>query len=116
MEEEPHRLISKLGAARDKQKARPWPLRVLVVLAGATVLLTGLAMLVLPGPAFAVIPLGLFVLALEFVWAEQALAAALKQAGKAKQATRQSGLIRKLLVAAACLLALAGAAAWAFLG
>ena len=114
MEEEPHRLISKLGAARDKQKARPWPLRVLVVLAGATVLLTGLAMLVLPGPAFAVIPLGLFVLALEFVWA--ALAAALKQAGKAKQATRQSGLIRKLLVAAACLLALAGAAAWAFLG
>ena len=36
---------------------------------GGTVLLVGVAMLVLPGPAFVVIPLGLAILATEFVWA-----------------------------------------------
>lgn len=36
---------------------------------GFTVLLVGVAMIVLPGPAFLVIPLGLAILATEFVWA-----------------------------------------------
>ena len=36
---------------------------------GASVVLVGVAMLVLPGPAIVVIPLGLGILALEFAWA-----------------------------------------------
>ena len=36
---------------------------------GGTVLLVGITMIVLPGPAFVVIPLGLAILATEFVWA-----------------------------------------------
>lgn len=43
--------------------------RIVVAVAGFTVLLIGLALLVLPGPAFIVIPLGLGILATEFVWA-----------------------------------------------
>ncbi len=36
-----------------------------------TVLLIGIALLVLPGPAFIVIPIGLAILATEFVWARR---------------------------------------------
>ena len=43
--------------------------RVSIVLVGGTVLLLGIAMIVAPGPAFIVIPLGLAVLGLEFAWA-----------------------------------------------
>ena len=40
-----------------------------VGLLGGTVLLIGIALIVLPGPAILVIPLGLTILALEFKWA-----------------------------------------------
>lgn len=116
MEPEQHKLIEKLASARDRHKSRWLPIRILSVAAGATVLLVGLVMLVAPGPAFAVIPLGLFILALEFVWAERALAAALRQADKAKQTARETSRAERLLLISACLLAFAGLAAWAFLG
>jgi tellurite resistance protein TerC len=40
---------------------------------GFTVLLIGVALLVLPGPAVVVIPTGLAILATEFVWARRLL-------------------------------------------
>jgi len=43
--------------------------RILVLMVGLTVLLIGVAMLVLPGPAVVVIPVGLAILATEFAWA-----------------------------------------------
>lgn len=45
--------------------------RVVVLLVGSTLLAIGVALLVLPGPAFLVIPLGLGVLAIEFAWARR---------------------------------------------
>jgi len=47
--------------------------RVIIALVGSTVLLIGVAMIVLPGPAFLVIPAGLGILALEFAWAREML-------------------------------------------
>jgi uncharacterized protein (TIGR02611 family) len=47
--------------------------RLIVAVVGFTVLLIGLAMIVLPGPAIVVIPLGLAILATEFVWARRLL-------------------------------------------
>jgi tellurite resistance protein TerC len=47
--------------------------RTVVAMIGFTVLLIGLAMVVLPGPAVVVIPLGLAILATEFVWAKRLL-------------------------------------------
>ena len=47
--------------------------RLIVIVAGSTVLLIGIAMIVLPGPAVIVIPVGLGVLATEFVWARKLL-------------------------------------------
>ena len=47
--------------------------RVIVLVVGGSVLVTGVAMIVLPGPAFVVIPAGLAILATEFVWARRLL-------------------------------------------
>ena len=47
----------------------PWARRIAVAVIGGTIVLVGIAMVVLPGPAIIVIPLGLGVLGLEFAWA-----------------------------------------------
>ena len=66
---------------------------------GFTVLLIGVAMLVLPGPAVVVVPIGLAILATEFVWARRMLNR-MKQAagrigsvfsGKAKDSQQRAG-------------------------
>lgn len=44
-----------------------------VAVVGSAVLLAGVALLVLPGPAFLVIPAGLAILATEFPWARRLL-------------------------------------------
>ncbi len=46
-----------------------WARRIVVALLGGSVVLVGIAMIVLPGPAIIVIPLGLGILGLEFAWA-----------------------------------------------
>ena len=43
--------------------------RIAIGIVGGSVLLVGVAMIVLPGPAFVVIPAGLAILSLEFAWA-----------------------------------------------
>ena len=48
--------------------------RLVILLLGTSVLLVGIAMIVLPGPALVVIPLGLAVLGIEFAWARRWLA------------------------------------------
>ena len=47
--------------------------KVFVAVTGFTILLVGIILIVLPGPATLVIPAGLAVLATEFVWAENLL-------------------------------------------
>lgn len=47
--------------------------KLVVLVLGGTVVLLGIALLVLPGPAFLVIPAGLAILATEFVWARRLL-------------------------------------------
>jgi tellurite resistance protein TerC len=45
--------------------------RAVVLLVGSSILLVGIAMILLPGPAIVVIPLGLAVLGIEFEWARR---------------------------------------------
>lgn len=47
----------------------PLARRIAVAVIGGSVVLLGMAMIVLPGPAIVVIPLGLGILGLEFAWA-----------------------------------------------
>ena len=43
--------------------------RIVIGVVGATVLLMGIVMIVTPGPALVVIPVGLAILSIEFTWA-----------------------------------------------
>ena len=63
--------------------------RFFIALIGGTVLLVGLALLVLPGPGLPVIAAALAILATEFFWARRALRNA---KGAVAKARRTSGL------------------------
>lgn len=66
-------------------KILPAPLRKLIIaIIGGTILLIGIALLVLPGPAFVVIPVGLAILATEFAWARRAVVRARGMVAKAR--------------------------------
>lgn len=61
---------------KNGMKQLTWLRRALVAVIGFTVLLIGGAMIVLPGPAIVFIPLGLGILATEFMWAKRLVARA----------------------------------------
>ena len=58
--------MNRLGLAN-----RPRVRKLIVAVIGSTVVLFGLALIVLPGPAVVVVPLGLALLATEFAWARR---------------------------------------------
>lgn len=60
------RWVERLGLTN-----RPRLRKMLVAVIGTTVLLFGLALIVLPGPAVVVVPVGLAILATEFAWARR---------------------------------------------
>lgn len=45
--------------------------RIVITVVGFTVLLIGIILVVFPGPAFIVIPIGLSILATEYAWAKK---------------------------------------------
>lgn len=47
--------------------------RLIIIVFGFTVLIAGVAMIMLPGPAVIVIPIGLTILATEYIWARKLL-------------------------------------------
>ena len=63
--------------------------RVIVAVIGATVLLLGVALIFLPGPAIVVIPAGLAILATEFAWAKRWLDRAKGWAAKGMNARKK---------------------------
>jgi uncharacterized protein (TIGR02611 family) len=62
--------------------------RVVILVLGTTILIVGIIMIVAPGPAILVIPLGLAVLATEFVWARRLL---IRYKGYADQLVKRVG-------------------------
>jgi uncharacterized protein (TIGR02611 family) len=108
------RLRARLAERRAEHLQRGRLYRLLVMVAGAMVTMAGLALLVLPGPAFVVIPIGLAMLALEFAWAERLLDRAIAHADVAQRKARATSTAQRLLavlaavaVAAAALVAVA---------
>jgi tellurite resistance protein TerC len=67
MKHDKHRWYSWLPNAPNLRVAK----RIVVAVIGGTVTLIGIVLIVLPGPAFIVIPIGLSILATEFVWAKR---------------------------------------------
>ncbi|HEY2782264.1 MAG TPA: PGPGW domain-containing protein [Steroidobacteraceae bacterium] len=60
-----------------------------VALAGGTVLLVGIALLILPGPGLPIVAAGIAILATEFLWARRALRNA---KGAVARVRRRSGI------------------------
>jgi len=60
------RWVNRLGLAN-----RPRVRKMIVAVIGSTIVLFGLALIVLSGPAMLVVPLGLALLATEFAWARR---------------------------------------------
>ncbi|MDB6121471.1 MAG: putative rane protein [Pedosphaera sp.] len=63
--------------------------KVIVAVFGGTVLLIGICLIILPGPAFIVIPAGLAILATEFVWAQRWLHKTRNLLRKAKRVVKR---------------------------
>jgi uncharacterized protein (TIGR02611 family) len=103
------KLVQKLEARRADHIQRGLFYRILFAVAGVTVLLAGLVMLVTPGPAFVLIPIGLAMLSLEFVWAERMLDGALDRAQIAKEKAAETTLRQRIIGIVAGVLAFAAA-------
>jgi tellurite resistance protein TerC len=76
--------MARLGLA-DKPRVR----KLIVAVIGSTIVLFGFVLLVLPGPAVLVIPLGLAILATEFAWARRLVRRGEAVWGKARQWRRR---------------------------
>lgn len=100
-------LIDRLRAQRETHRDRSRIVRLGFIIIGFTVLLAGIAMLVLPGPALAVIPIGLAILSLEFAWAARLLEVAIEKAEQAKQSAKETTKAQRIVVAIAVVLGLA---------
>jgi len=80
------RWVNRLGLAN-----RPRVRKMIVGVIGGTLVLFGLALIVLPGPATLVVPLGLALLATEFAWARRLI----RRGGVAWSKARRSQFWRR---------------------
>jgi uncharacterized protein (TIGR02611 family) len=81
-----HQLIAKLQERKERHQQRNRVYRIAVVVLGVLITLAGVVMTgPVPGPGFIVIPIGLALLALEFVWAERLLERAIDWAEAARE-------------------------------
>ncbi len=104
-------LVRKLRERQKDHKQRGRLYRWAFVVLGAVITLGGVVMLITPGPAFVVIPIGLAILSLEFVWAERLLEKALIKGEEARRKAAQATPAQKRLTVALGLLAAAAAIA-----
>ena len=104
-----HKLIERLELRRAVHRERHPLFRIAFGIGGVIVTLAGVIMLVTPGPAFVLIPIGLAMLSMEFVWAERLLVKSLEQAAVAQEKAAQTTRTQRILAAIATLLAIAAA-------
>jgi Putative transmembrane protein (PGPGW) len=105
------KLARRLEEKREQYQEWPRIARALWVSVAVGVLLGGLALIVLPGPAAIVIPLGLVMLSFEFAWARRLLERGIEKGSSAAEEVKRGSSPAKLLGAAAILCALGAAVA-----
>jgi uncharacterized protein (TIGR02611 family) len=102
-----HPWIERLRRQRERHLGRSRFYRVPFALLGFTVVLIGLALLVLPGPGLLVMAFGFAMLALEFAWAERVLERTLDRMTRTTQAVTRGNRALKALSTAAAVAGLA---------
>ena len=104
-------VMQRVRERQERHRRRNRIYRIGFALIGFLVLLAGFIMLFTPGPGWAVIVLGLAMLALEFAWAERLLDRTLKQMERAaEQVTRGSPVRRATVLAIGAAVAVAAIA------
>ena len=101
-----HPWLERLREQRLRHLQRSRFIRVPFVLVGFTIVLVGLAMLVLPGPGLLVMAVGFAMLALEFAWAERVLESTLERMDKTTKTVKRATRLQKALSAATGIAAL----------
>ena len=86
--------------------------QVVVAVVGAACLVAGVAMLVLPGPGWAVIALGLLILASEFVWFERPLRPVRKLLERANSHVSTPARRRLVVVFVVCAIVVSAVTMW----
>jgi uncharacterized protein (TIGR02611 family) len=110
------RIVQRLEAQRERHRRRSLVVRGLFIGLGFALVIGGLLLLVLPGPAFVIIPIGLALLSLEFAWAEGLLERALMQAEIARRKAAATSRTQRIVSAIAFVLGAGALLAWAIWG
>ena len=97
------RAASWLDRKREEHGDRALPYRVLWIIAAVIVTAAGIAMIVLPGPALILIPVGLAMLSFEFAWAARAARGSLHGAAAVEEFAERKVPDRRLRLAAGAL-------------
>ena len=108
-------LAEKLARRRERHVKRSKAYRVAFMILAFVVVLTGLALVPLPGPGWAIVFVGLSMLALEFKWAENLMEKVLNRIEAAQEAARNATPLQKALGIAATVLGTAACVAAAIL-
>jgi uncharacterized protein (TIGR02611 family) len=108
-------LSEKLARRRQRHIQHSTAYRVLFVIAAFVILIGGLALVPLPGPGWAIVFIGLGMLALEFKWAENLMEKILDRFEAAKRSAANASPLQKALGIAATALGIAACVAAAIL-
>ncbi|MEA2134772.1 MAG: hypothetical protein QOC68_2681 [Solirubrobacteraceae bacterium] len=108
-------LSEKLARRREHHIQRSTAYRVLFVIAAFAILIGGIALVPLPGPGWAIVFIGLGMLALEFKWAENLMEKILDRLEAAKKSAANASPLQRALGIAATALGIAACVAAAIL-
>ena len=108
-------LAEKLARRRERHLKRSKAYRIAFMILAIVVVLAGLALVPLPGPGWAIVFIGLGMLALEFKWAENLMEKVLNRLEAAQEAAKNATPAQKALGIAATVLGIAACVAAAIL-
>ena len=108
-------LSEKLARRRERHVQRSRAYRIAFVVVAFAIVAAGLALVPLPGPGWAIVFVGLGMLALEFKWAEQLMEKILNRLEAAQQSAANASPAQKALGAGATALGIAACVAAAIL-
>ena len=108
-------LAEKLARRRERHLKRGRTYRIAFMIAAFLVVAIGLALVPLPGPGWAIVFVGLGMLALEFEWAERMMEKILNRLEAAQEAAANATPLQQALGVAATVLGIAACVAAAIL-
>ena len=104
-------LAEKLARRRERHLKRSKPYRIAFMILAFVIVLGGLALVPLPGPGWAIVFVGLGMLALEFEWAEKLMEKILNRLQAAQESAKNASPAQKALGIAAAVLGIAACVA-----